>query len=92
MEVEDTSRTVLAPCCNIQLQWIGPPSSKPIPLFHEVDITGTTEPDCSFTISYYPGQYRTTEQKTSKQRTLDGPHRKLVIMIISCMIIDYFHL
>ena len=88
--MENTSRAlfmkVIAPCCNIQLQWIGPPGSELQSLFHDVAISGTDDPDCFFTISYYPVQYSTAavkdEQATSKQpaAVLDRSHpQKLVI-------------
>ena len=74
----------IAPCCNIQLQWIGPPGSELKQLLKRFEILGTTEPDCSFTISYNPGQYSISttptedEQETSEQPPLDKPNPKLV--------------
>ena len=76
---------VIAPCCNIHLEWTGLPGSELKSLFHDVVILGTDEPDCFFTISYHPGQYSTgavkDEQATSKQSAavLDTSHlQKLV--------------
>ena len=89
-KLENPSRAsfmkVLAPCCNIHLHWIGPPGSELQSLFHDVEISGTDDPECFFTISYCPGQYSTVavkdEQATSKQpaAVLDTSHlQKLVL-------------
>ena len=77
---------VIAPCCNIQLQWIGPPGSELESLFHVVAILGTDNPDCFFTISYNTVQYSRAavkdEQGTSKQSVAvlrdKSPIQKLV--------------
>ena len=87
-KLEDTFRALkshLAPRRNIQLQRIEPPGSELKSLLHcFIKVLETTEPDCSFIISYSPGQFSISttpteyEQETSKQPPLDNPHRKLV--------------
>ena len=64
--------------CYIHLQWIGPSGSEVIPLFHNVTISGTTEPDCSFTIYYYPNQVGAVAARNAtscKQHAVDKPDR-----------------
>lgn len=67
---------VLAPCCNIQLQWTGPRNAAVTELQHSVAIQGTTVSGNFFTISYYPGEEdEEAEDDDDMARPLVNRHR-----------------
>ena len=76
---------VLAPCCNIQLQWIGPKNAAVTDLQHAVAIKGTTVPGNFFTISYYPSKEGDDEQEIITEPQILVRHFLMSVYTCACM-------